>query len=198
MMAWIFTLMTAVGILLCCLSGNGTAALDYMLEGADSAVTLSLSLAGSYILWTGIMNIAKRAGLIEGLSRLMMRPLRLLMPKVGEAAAPITLNLAANFFGIGNAATPFGLEAMRQLSAQAGGVDYCTNEICMFLALNSSAIELLPTSVLAVRASCGSTDVYSIVLPTLLSSIAAAVAAIAACKAFESIYAKFEEGNRNK
>ena len=185
MMAWIFTIMAAVGIMLCCLNGNGTDALTYMLEGADSAATLSLSLAGSYILWMGIMNIAKRAGLIETLSRLMRRPLRLLMPNVGEAAAPITLNLAANFFGLGNAATPFGLEAMRQLNKQAGGVDFCTNEMCMFLALNSSAIEMLPTTVLAIRTACGSVDPYSIVLPTLVSSVLAAIAAIAACKLFE-------------
>lgn len=179
--------MAAVGIMLCCLNGDGMDALTYMLEGADSAVTLSLSLAGSYILWMGIMNIAKRAGLIESLSRLMRRPLRLLMPNVGLAAAPITLNLAANFFGLGNAATPFGLEAMRQLDKQAGNVDFCTNEMCMFLALNSSAIEMLPSTVIAIRTACGSASPYSIVLPTLISSVLAALAAIAACKLLERI-----------
>ena len=187
MMAWIFTIMAAVGILLCCLNGSGSDALAYMLEGADSAVTLSLSLAGSYILWMGIMNIAKRAGLIEALSNLMRRPLRLLMPNVGEAAAPITLNLAANFFGLGNAATPFGIEAMKQLSKQARGVDFCTNEMCMFLALNSSAIEMLPATVIAIRTACGSATPYSIVLPTLVSSVLSAIAAIAACKLLERV-----------
>lgn len=177
--------MLTFGTVLCCINGDGAQSLAYMLEGAESAVTLSISLAGSYILWMGIMNIAKRAGLIEGLARVAEKPLKLLMPGIGSAAAPVTLNLTANFFGLGNAATPFGLEAMRRLKQESKLDGIASNNMCMFLSLNASAIELLPTTVIAVRTACGSADAYSIVTPTLLSSIVAAIAAVTLCKLFE-------------
>ena len=164
---------------------NGTAdlALGYMLEGADSALELMLGLGGSYILWLGIMKVAERAGLVTALSRKMEKPLRLLMPNVGSAAAPITLNLAANFFGLGNAATPFGIEAMKELTKNRGErSSIASNDVCMFLALNSSCIQLIPTSVIAIRAACGSANPSSIILPTLISSILSSILTIILCK----------------
>ena len=185
MMSLIITVLFAVGCLLCIV--NGISPLDELISGADGAVKLCASLAGSYLIWMGLMNVAKRAGLVEKLARLIRKPLGLLMPGVSGAAAPITMNLAANFFGLGNAATPFGIDAMRELKREAHGSESATANICMFLALNASAIELLPTNVLAIRFSLGAADAYSIVLPTLISSIFAAVAAIIASKAFASI-----------
>ena len=116
----------------------------------------------------------------------MHKPLRLLMPDAGDASASVTLNLAANFFGLGNAATPFGLDAMKRLNAVNPDKQSASNAICMFLALNASAIELMPTGVIAVRIACGSANAYDIVLPTFISSVFSAAAAILACKFFES------------
>lgn len=156
-----------------------------LVSGADSSIKLCLSLSGSYLLWMGLFNIAAKTGLVEKLASLMRRPLRLLMPGIGEAAGPVSLNLSANFLGLGNAATPFGLEAMRILSKDSHGT--ASREICMFLALNTSAVELLPTGVIAVRTACGSTDPYLIVLPTFLSSIISAFCAVLVCKIFEGM-----------
>ncbi len=125
-------------------------------------------------------------GLIEKLAARMHKPLRLLMPDAGDASASVTLNLAANFFGLGNAATPFGLDAMKRLNAVNPDKQSASNAICMFLALNASAIELMPTGVIAVRIACGSANAYDIVLPTFISSVFSAAAAILACKFFES------------
>ena len=147
---------------------------------------LSISLAGAYLLWMGLINVASEAGLIEKLAARMHKPLRLLMPDAGDASASVTLNLAANFFGLGNAATPFGLDAMKRLNAVNPDKQSASNAICMFLALNASAIELMPTGVIAVRIACGSANAYDIVLPTFISSVFSAAAAILACKFFES------------
>ena len=166
--------------------GSGGTALDCLLAGADSAVELSISLAGAYLLWMGLINVASEAGLIEKLAARMHKPLRLLMPDAGDASASVTLNLAANFFGLGNAATPFGLDAMKRLNAVNPDKQSASNAICMFLALNASAIELMPTGVIAVRIACGSANAYDIVLPTFISSVFSAAAAILACKFFES------------
>ena len=144
------------------------------------------SLAGAYLLWMGLINVASEAGLIEKLAARMHKPLRLLMPDAGDASASVTLNLAANFFGLGNAATPFGLDAMKRLNAVNPDKQSASNAICMFLALNASAIELMPTGVIAVRIACGSANAYDIVLPTFISSVFSAAAAILACKFFES------------
>lgn len=188
MLGYLITIMLILGFSYCIYYGSPSDALTYMLEGANASVELMLGLAGSYLLWMGILNIALKAGLIDGLASKVERPLRKLMPNVGDAAAPITLNLAANFFGLGNAATPFGLEAMKKLYANGGkqaeqGI--ATNNICMFLALNASAVELLPTTVIAIRAACGSTNPNSIVLPTFISSVISAVAAVLLCRLFE-------------
>ncbi|MDD6017966.1 MAG: nucleoside recognition domain-containing protein [Clostridiales bacterium] len=175
--------MISVGMLFCIMNGTADLALGYMLEGADSALELMLGLGGSYILWLGIMKVAERAGLVTALSRRMEKPLRLLMPNVGSAAAPITLNLAANFFGLGNAATPFGIEAMKELNKNRGErSSIASNDVCMFLALNSSCIQLIPTSVIAIRAACGSSNPSSIILPTLISSILSSILTIILCK----------------
>ena len=183
MLGYFFVIMISVGMLFCIMNGTADLALRYMLEGADSALELMLGLAGSYILWLGIMKVAERAGLVTALSRRMEKPLRLLMPNVGSAAAPITLNLAANFFGLGNAATPFGIEAMKELTKNRGErSSIASNDVCMFLALNSSCIQLIPTSVIAIRAACGSANPSSIILPTLISSILSSILTIILCK----------------
>src|SRR5574344_1422020 len=104
MMSYVFALMIAVGIAYGAINGNIAAVMDALTEGACQAVTLCISLAGAYMLWLGLMNTAKRAGLIDGLARRMAKPLGFLFPDAGEALAPITLNLAANFFGAGSAA----------------------------------------------------------------------------------------------
>lgn len=183
MLGYFFVIMISVGMLFCIMNGTADLALGYMLEGADSALELMLGLGGSYILWLGIMKVAERAGLVTALSRKMEKPLRLLMPNVGSAAAPITLNLAANFFGLGNAATPFGIEAMKELTKNRGErSSIASNDVCMFLALNSSCIQLIPTSVIAIRAACGSSNPSSIILPTLISSILSSILTIILCK----------------
>ena len=185
MMNLIFVFMLCSSLLLCAANGNIHTALEALTNGADSSVKLMLTLSGSYILWLGLLKIAERAGLTAKLAALMRRPMKLLMPNIGEAAASVTMNLSANFLGLANAATPFGLEAMKQLSKQNGSHERASREICMFLALNASAVELLPTSVIAIRSACGSSDAYSIVLPTFISSVFAAFTAIFACKFFE-------------
>ena len=179
MMNWIFVLLTAIGVIVFVINGDGAGAMAALASGCDGAVTLTLSLAGAYMLWSGLMRVAERAGLIEKLARLMKKPLGFLMPDAGEAAAPVTLNLAANFFGLGNAATPFGIEAMKRLDRGDGRA---SDSMAMFIALNASCLELMPTSVIAVRTACGSADPYSVVLPTFIASVAAAAAAILSCR----------------
>lgn len=111
MMGFFFAVSCIIGIVLCCFGGSGSTALDCLLAGADSAVELSISLAGAYLLWMGLINVASEAGLIEKLAARMHKPLRLLMPDAGDASASVTLNLAANF---SDSATPQPLSDLMQ------------------------------------------------------------------------------------
>ena len=140
------------------------------------------------MLWMGLMNVAQSAGLIDKLGRAMTPVLRRLMPNSPDAIAPVTLNLSANFFGLGGAATPFGLEAMQAMEKYNPHKGIATDDMCMFIALNSSAIELLPTGVLAMRAAAGSQDVYSIVVPTFIASVLSALCAVFMCKLLARLY----------
>ncbi len=188
MMNFIWGGMIAIGILAGVIGGRADQLLDAMVMGAGEAVTLCISLGGAYMLWMGLMEVARQAGLIDALARLTQPLLRKLFPGAGQAVAPITLNLAANFFGMGNAATPFGLAAMKALEENNPQPGRATNDMCMFLSLNSSAIELLPTTILAMRTAAGSADPYCVVVPTFISSVAAFAVAIITCKLLERVF----------
>jgi len=181
MMNRIWGILIVWGMLSFALSGSPEAAVDAMTAGAGEAVTLCLSLCGGFMLWMGLMEVAREAGLVDKLSRLMMPLISRLIPSSPSAVPPVTLNLAANFLGLGGAATPFGLEAMKEFRKYSSG-DAASDDMCMFIALNSSAVELLPTGVLALRTAAGSIDPYSVVLPTFIASLICAGCAIFCCK----------------
>lgn len=185
MMDLVFGIMIAIGAAVFVIKGDGAGALSALVSGCAGAVTLTLELAGAYMLWTGLMNVAKKAGLVDKLAGLMQKPLGRLMPGAGEALAPVALNLAANFFGLGNAATPFGVAAMKALDDGSGRA---SDNMVMFIALNASAIELLPTTVIAIRTACGSSDPWSVAVPTFIASLAAAAAAIISCRALGRVF----------
>lgn len=188
MMNVIWAGMMIVGLAWGIASGRAAEVAEALTAGASEAVTLCLTLAGSYMLWMGVMNAARAAGMVEGLARIAKKPLARLFPSSKAAVVPIALNLAANFFGAGSAATPFGLEAMRLMSESSGGGSVATNDMCMFLALNAAAIELIPASVLALRTAAGSKDAFVVVVPTFIASIVLFITAVfltrLACRIF--------------
>ena len=190
MMNRIFGAMIAIGLIAGVIWGDPGTLLDAMVSGMGEAVTLAVGLAGAFMFWMGIMEVARDIGVIERLAKFVKPLLTRLFPKAGAAVAPITLNLAANFFGMGSAATPFGLEAMAQLEKRNSSPGAATNDMCMFIALNASALELLPTGVIALRSTAGSADPYSIIVPTFIASVASFISAIALCKLFERMSSK--------
>ena len=170
MMNYIWGFLILCGFGAFALSGDPAASVDAMLSGVSEALELCLALCPSFMLWLGLMNVAREAGLMEKLSRAARPLLKRLMPDSSEAMAPITL-----------AATPFGIEAMAELQKANRLGNAASDDMCMFIALNSSAVELLPTSVLALRAAAGSTDPYCVVLPTFIASLVSASCAVLLC-----------------
>ncbi len=181
-MAWLWTLMFTVGTVVMLVNQGGDATLAAMLAGGGEAVTLCLELAGAYLLFMGLIGILKRGGFMEALSRRLSGAVRWLFPGAGRAAGAIALTLSANVLGLGNAATPFGLTAMRLMEEDNPQKGSATYDMCAFIAINASALQLLPTAVIALRAAAGSRAPADIVPPAILGTLASTAAAVLLCR----------------
>lgn len=180
----VILLLMTVGIAVSILCGRSDSVTAALQNGAEDAVSNVLRLSGAYLIWMGLLNIAKEAGLIRALSRLLSPLLKLLFPHAGKAKEAISLNLAANMLGMGNAATPYGLAAMRLLNESNPHPGVATNEMCVLLAVNASCLELFPATLVGMRAGFGSAHPSAVVLPTLLSSLSATLVAVVLCLVF--------------
>ena len=155
--------------------GSGEALGAQLLAAGDHAVSLVLTLAGAYMIWCGLMNVLQQSGVTQALAAHMRRPVRALLGKEGgdeEVCGAVCLNLTANLLGLGNAATPAGLRAMERM-AELAQKPYPTHGMCMFLLLNTSSLQLIPTTVLSLRAAYGTAKPADILLPTLAGSAVA-------------------------
>jgi spore maturation protein A len=149
---------------------------DGIVKTAETAVTLALGLIGIMAFWLGLMKIAEAAGLVTLLAKLAKPIMVWLFPDVPAehpAMGAMLSNMAANFLGLSNAATPLGLKAMEELNKLNPVTGTATNAMCMFLTINTSAITLIPATVIAVRASLGSHEPTDIILPTFLATLLA-------------------------
>jgi spore maturation protein A len=156
-----------------------------MLDAANDAAKLALALVGVLALWTGLMRVAEKAGLVALLARALRPLLVRLFPDVPPdhpAMGAIVMNMAANLLGLGNAATPLGLQAMKQLQELNPNKKTATNAMALFLALNTTHLTLVPAKTIAVRLEYGSTQATNIVLPTILATACGMVVAIVVAK----------------
>ena len=174
-MAWIWTGMAVLSILCGLATGRGDLVAAAAVEGAQAAVELCVSIAGMLCLWTGVMEIMRRSGLAEGLSRLLRPVLSALFPQV-----------SANLLGLGNAATPLGIEAVRRMERKSPGT--ASDAMCMLVVCNTASIQLIPTTVASVRAAAGSSSPFDILPAVWLASALSVGVGIAACKLFARIW----------
>jgi spore maturation protein SpmA len=159
-------------------------------QGATTAVTIALGLIGIMALWLGVMRLAERAGLVQKLALLLRPVMSRLFPGVPNdhpAMAAMLMNMAANMLGLGNAATPLGLRAMRDLETLNPHPGTATNAMCTFLAINTSSVQLIPTTAIAILVASGSTDPTRIVGTSLLATFCAATVAITSVKLLEKL-----------
>ena len=159
-------------------------------DGAKTAVTIALGLIGIMALWLGVMRLAERAGLVQRIARGLRPIMRQLFPDVPPehpAMGSMVMNMAANMLGLGNAATPLGLRAMRDLKTLNPRTDVATNAMCTFLAINTSSVQLIPATAIAILAASGSTRPTAIVGTALLATLCAATVAIVSVKLLEKL-----------
>lgn len=176
-MTWVWAGMVVLSLVFGVLTGNLDAVADAALEGARSAIDLSISMAGILCLWSGVMEVMNVCGLSAGLARAFRPILRRLLPnacKDEETLAAVSANVSANLLGLGNAATPLGIRAARRMARGCGGV--ASDELCLLVVLNTASIQLLPATIASVRAAAGCRTPFDI-LPAVWLASALSVAA---------------------
>ena len=188
-MTVIWTGMVVLSILCGLATGRGPAVASAAVEGASAAVQLALSIAGMLCLWSGVMEVMRRSGLADGLSRLLAPVLRRLFPQAArdrDTMDSISANVSANLLGLGSAATPLGLEAARRLARRSPGT--ASNDLCMLVVCNTASIQLIPTTVASVRAAEGCAAPFDILPAVWLASTLSVGVGITACKIFARVW----------
>ena len=188
-MTVIWTGMTALSLLCALALGNQGLLATAALEGAASAIELGLSMAGMLCLWMGVMEVMDRAGLADKLARLLRPVLGRLFPDFAADQGTmdtIAANVSANLLGLGNAATPLGMEAARRMSRRTPGV--AGDSLCMLVVCNTASIQLLPTTVAAVRMAAGSAAPFDILPAVWVTSALSVLTGITAARVLAKVW----------
>ena len=175
-MSWIFTGMLFGSVLFAALSGHCGALSAAAVEGAQAGVTLALSITGAVCLWSGVGKLMEKIGVTASLSRLLSPVLGRIFPstkKDARLAGSLSANVCANFLGLGNAATPMGIAAVRRLKDPEEPT-LATDEMCRLIVLNTASIQFLPTNVAAVRSALGCASPFDILPAVWVSSLLSA------------------------
>ncbi|MGO4182050.1 nucleoside recognition domain-containing protein [Paenibacillus sp. MCAF9] len=183
MVNWIWLFFIVASVVVAAITGKMDAVTQAAFEGAKSGVTVSFGLISIMVFWLGMMRIAEDAGLLRTLARMLGPVVRKLFPDVPPnhpALGYIMSNLSANLFGLGNAATPMGIKAMQELQKLNPDPATATPAMCTLLALNTSSITIIPTTLIAIRMNYGSANPAEIIGTTLAATFVATTAAILA------------------
>ena len=174
-MSWIWAGMLLVSIIGAIITNQGSALAAAIPKGAQAGITLSISLAGSICLWTGVGKLMERAGLTGILSKFLRPILGRLFPSSKADAQlenSLSANICANFLGLGNAATPMGIQAAQRLAQGRNGI--ATDELCRLVVLNTASIQLIPANVAAIRAGLGCNSPFDILPAVWITSLCSA------------------------
>ena len=169
------------------INGNMSALSLSVIEGGQNAVELLLKLVSMLCLWGGIMEIADKSGITRALSGLMSPIIKLIFPRLKNepyVREAISMNITANVLGLGNAATPLGLEAMRRLKTVSPYDDTASDEMVVFVVMNTAAMHIIPTTVATLRGQYGSQNPMEIMPASILTSFCALAVAVTVAKLF--------------
>lgn len=187
----IWGFMILLGVLVAAFTGNMGLVTTYAIESAKDAVNVCITMLGIVSMWTGLMKIAEDSGLITSLSRKMSPLLNFLFPHVpakSKARQYVATNIIANMLGIGWAATPAGLKAMKELQALDKTTDVASKSMCMFLIINMSSLQIVSVNIIAYRSQYGAENPSDVIGAGLIATLASTIIAIIFGKIFERFY----------
>ena len=187
----IFILLILISLIFAVYSGRLDETVNAMFSASMRAVEVSISLIGVMALWLGFVKIAQKSGLIELFAKIISPLLRFIfneLPKDSPAFSNIALNISANALGLSNAATPFGIKAMKDLKKESNSKDKASNSMCIFLAMNTSGFQLVPSSVIAILVASGAKNPVEIILPVFLVTMSTFIFAVFLAKMFAKFW----------
>ena len=183
--------MIFLGILIGLLNGNGEGISNAIIKGADSSVTIIIGLVGVMCFWCGVMKVAEKSGFTNKLANILKPILKIIFKdaaKDEKALGAIVMNITANMMGLGNAATPFGIKAMQEMDRLNKEKGVASNDMSLFLVLNAACIQLVPSTVISIRAACESKNPGIILVPAILASTFAAITGVLFCKILQKYF----------
>src|SRR5665647_49644 len=181
MLNYVWFFLIVAGFIFGAVNGKLDQVTKAAIDSANGAVTLCIGLAGVMCLWVGIMKIAEKSGLTDKIAKVTMPLVTLLFPEIKgkqKAVSSVVMNLTANFMGMGNAATPLGIKAIKELDDLNNEKTIATNSMCMLIVLNTSMIQLVPTTLIALRSSAGSINPSDVMGPIWIASLFTTIAGI--------------------
>lgn len=176
-----------ISIIIAIITGNLNNINNSVFESTKSAIELTMTLIGTMCLWSGIMEIAVNTSLIEKIKKVLKPIMKFLFSEINpkdKEYQEICMNIISNLLGLGNAATPLGLKAMKTMQEKNENKDKLTDSMVMLIVLNTASLQIIPTTVIAIRTSLGSSNPSKIIVPVWIATMSAAVAAITATKLF--------------
>lgn len=191
MINYIWFLMVCFGLIVGIFTGNGEEMSKTIIGSIDSTVTFIIGLVGLMCFWCGVMKVAEKSGLTEKLAKLMKPILKVIFKEAGKdekALGAIVMNITANMMGLGNAATPFGIKAMEEMDRLNKEKGTASNDMALFLVLNAACIQLVPSTVISIRAAAGSQNPGVIIIPAIISTTIAAVVGVFCCKILQRYF----------
>ena len=183
----IFSIISIISLLFAIFTGNLSQLAGAILDGASKAVTLTIALVGVMGLWSGVMRVLEDIGVCRMIAKIISPILKFIFPETcrkGIATEEVAANISANMLGLGNAATPMGIKAMQEMSKANGGSDTASNDMITFVVMNTCAISLMPTTLIALRRAAGAENPVEILIPVWICSAVCTVVAVFFAKAF--------------
>lgn len=188
--SWMWILLVLLSILSGAYSGQMSQVAAATAQGAQTGINVAIGIAGSICLWSGVGNLMDKIGLTQSLSRLMRPLLHRIFPgskRDPQLSRALSANICANILGLGNAATPMGIQAAKRM-VHPQSPDMATNEMCRLIVLNTASIQLIPANVAAVRASLGCASPFDILPAVWITSISSAAIGLAAAWCFGKLW----------
>lgn len=191
MINYIWFILIFLGSIVGILNGSGEVISKSIIDSCGNTVSFIIELAGIMCFWCGVMKIAEKSGFTDRLAKVLKPILRLIFKdaaKDEKALGAIVMNITANMMGLSNAATPFGIRAMEEMDRLNSNKGVASNDMSLFLVLNAACIQLVPSTIISIRAACNSANPGIIILPAIISTTTAAVVGVICCKILQKYF----------
>ncbi|AQM59208.1 spore maturation protein A [Clostridium baratii] len=191
MINYIWFAMIFFGIIFALFTGNADKITEAIVGGSNNTVNFVIELTGIMCFWCGVMKVAEKSGLTKILAKMLRPILKVLFKdaaKDEKALGAIVMNLTANMMGLSNAATPFGIKAMEEMDRINKKSSIASNDMALFLVMNAACIQLVPTTIISIRAAAGSQNPGIIIIPAIISTGVALIVGIVCCKILQKYF----------